>query len=144
MMYTFRTLLKAITFVMAFGFLYGQDFSDHLVKITPGEEPLDGFESAAFVESVFKEYEPLEKDKDLIKKYALYCLENRQNIMSTNKEYDNWTEGEKYLESVVEKITPPGGFKRSIKIRLVRDPSVNASAYEDDYVYFIGQCFNRS
>jgi Zn-dependent protease with chaperone function len=120
---------------MAFDFLYGQDFKDHIVKITPSEEPVSGFENAAFVESVFKELEPLEKDRDLIEKYAVYCLQNRLNIMSTNKEYDNWTEGEKYLETVCQKLAPPGGFNRSIKIRLVRDPSINASAYEDGYIY---------
>jgi len=134
-MIKYLKLVKAITFVMAFGFLKGQDFSGHTITPVPEKEPEYNFEDNQFIESIMKEYEDIEPNKNYLKNYAFYCLENRLELQSSSTEYNEWKEAEEYLQKVINQMNHPEWVTKKLRVKFVRDATVNAFAFEDGTIF---------
>ncbi|MCE3228418.1 MAG: tetratricopeptide repeat protein, partial [Bacteroidetes bacterium] len=119
---------------MAFN-LNAQDFISHSVSPTTALKPQIKLNREEFFNSIFKEYEGIEQDKVLLNNYAAYCYKNCLKMLASNKEYESWQEGEKYLEKIVKETFSSRYPSHPIRIKIVRDASNNAAAYEDGTVY---------
>lgn len=109
------------------------NFLGHYIHFTPKTRPLVNFNEQALSNELFKKYSPIVKKKSELDEFISLLVEGKKHYLYSNTEYEKLDSAVLYLENIVAKIYSATDLP--LKIRIVRDPSLNACAFEDGTVY---------
>jgi hypothetical protein len=128
--------LKAVIFIMAFNFMYGQtDFLGHTIQFTPSEKPDRSIDLKQYRSVILKKYEKLITDSLYLKEYVNEVVNYKWNFLNSNMQYENLQEMTTYLNKITALLGFDKIFDKNVEIKIVREPSFNAYAYEDGIIY---------
>lgn len=113
-----------------------QTFLSHTIQYTPKETPIRNFDAEVYRSKLLTKYTPLFKKDDELKDFVETLVEGKEYYLATNTEYESWEEANKYLLSILDQLDYKAQLNQPVTIKIIRDPSVNACAFEDGVIYF--------
>ena len=120
--------------LLIFNSTLGQElFLGHTLHYTPERSPANSFNETDYHDALISKYTPIIKKTSELNEFASALTESKKYYVLSNTEYEQMGEAVSYLEKIVSKLE----FERSVnfKIKIIRDPSINACAFEDGTIY---------
>jgi hypothetical protein len=124
-----RSILYAGAFILAALVSPAQKFLGHNIRFTPQAFPERNYNEEKYRAQLQEKYSTVIKDQNDKEDFIQAMLVSKRSYFRSNYEYENLGRINEYLQQVAETINSHQNLK--IKVRVSRDPSVNACAFED-------------
>ncbi len=112
-----------------------QLFLGHNIRFTPKTAPVYNFNEQEYKTKLLEKYKADFKKEEDLNTFCNTLIEGKRYYLTSNTEYESWDTANTYMNSILQKMNL-SGFDLPVKIKLIRDPAVNACAFEDGVVYF--------
>lgn len=130
------TIFRAIIFIMALNVLRAQEnFLGHTIRFTPMDRPFRELNEDNYRLKLLTRYESLFDKKEWLNEFVDQMVSHKIRMLYSNQEYENMAETEMYLEEICCRAGLEKSFDGKIRVKVVRDPSLNAYIYEDGVIY---------
>lgn len=130
------TIFRAIIFIMALNVLRAQEnFLGHTIRFTPMDRPFRELKEDEYRLKLLTRYQPLFDKTEWLNEFVDQMVNHKIRFLYSNQEYENMAETEMYLEELCSRIGLEKQLNSKIRVKIVRDPSLNAYIYEDGVIY---------
>jgi hypothetical protein len=119
--------------LLTLGSFAQETFLGHQIHFTPKTFPKNDFNIESYYQSLISKYTTIIKKQNELHEFASALTESKNYYVNSNTEYENMPEAVAYLEKIISKLE----FEKqlNLQIRIIRDPSINACAFEDGTIY---------
>jgi hypothetical protein len=114
-------------------FAPAQRFLGHIIRFTPTALPEKNYDAEKYRAQLEKKYSSVIKDENDREDFITSMLVEKRSYVSSNYEYENLSHITQYLQYIADTINSHQDLKITVKVS--RDPSVNACAFEDGTIY---------
>jgi hypothetical protein len=124
-----RAILCAGVFILTALVSPAQKFLGHNIRFTPTALPERDYDEEKYRAQLEKKYSAVIKSESDREDFIKTMLVAKRSYFASNYEYENLGSITQYLQYVADTINSHQNLK--IKVKVSRDPSVNACAFED-------------
>ncbi|MCC6371956.1 MAG: M48 family metallopeptidase [Bacteroidia bacterium] len=124
----FRYSLLSLLF-LSWNFSKGQNFLGHSIEFTPKHKPASNYDEKIYEQILNKRYETELHSDEFIEG----VLNSKRYFENSNYQYEHLDSINAYLNKILGLLVDLK--KHPLKIKVCRDPSINASAFEDSTIY---------
>lgn len=110
-----------------------KSFLGHQICFTPKNRPAVSFNEEEYKSALIQRYTNRIKSESEREEFISLLIHGKRHYLSSNIEYDCLDEEAEYIRKICSKIYNDSLNK--LRIRIVRDPSLNACAFEDGTIY---------
>jgi hypothetical protein len=119
-------------FFLIFGFIVeAQTFASHKVTMLPKISEQVFFDEAGYKREFTKRYREKFNFQATFDEFAELCMEEAKEYEEGNKVCLELVKETKYLNEVMRRTIPSEYISDNVKVRIIKDPSINAFSLED-------------
>lgn len=112
-----------------------QAFYTHHISIVDSRQDKPKFNESAYTSALLNKYNETFRNSKSLYNYIDFLVEEAKQTHYSNYVYPGWEEAENFLLNVLKKAVPGNLVDSSVRIKVVRDPEINAYCREDGTIF---------